>query len=135
MNQQLNYKNNTVTGIDYSCQINFKINLILILIFRVKICYIKVKIAMKFSISTSVKNHQFYKVKNKNKSKMSAQALQISVLHNRKDRSDQKVQKFENVIGQNMTVTCRDNFNEYLYNSSLHGLRYVGDRTITRLER
>lgn len=61
--------------------------------------------------------------------------MQISVLHNRKEKLDPKMQTIENEIAENLTVTCRENFNEYLYNSSLHGLRYVGDRTISRLER
>lgn len=61
--------------------------------------------------------------------------MQITVLHNRKDKIDPKVQKLESDIRENLTVTCRENFNEYLYNSSLHGLRYVGDRTISRWER
>lgn len=30
---------------------------------------------------------------------------------------------------------CRDSFHQYLMNSSLHGLKYVGDRMITRFER
>lgn len=61
--------------------------------------------------------------------------MQISVLHKRRDHLDSRMNKLENEIRDNLTVTCRENFNEYLYNSSLHGLRYVGDRTISRLER
>lgn len=30
---------------------------------------------------------------------------------------------------------CRENFNHYLVNTTLHGLKYVGDRKITRPER
>lgn len=32
-------------------------------------------------------------------------------------------------------TTCKDSFNHYLVNATLHGLKYVGDLTITRLER
>lgn len=61
--------------------------------------------------------------------------MQIGVLHNQKEKMNSKVQKLEKDNLRNLTVTCRGNFDDYLYNSSLHGLRYVGDRTISRCER
>lgn len=33
------------------------------------------------------------------------------------------------------TNTCSENTNQYLVNSTLHGLRYVGDRNISYFER
>lgn len=32
-------------------------------------------------------------------------------------------------------VTCRENFRQYLFNTTLHGLKYVGDNTISIIER
>lgn len=32
-------------------------------------------------------------------------------------------------------TTCQDNFKRFLSNSTLHGLKYVGDNTITLFER
>lgn len=60
---------------------------------------------------------------------------QISIIHNARDRPDAKLQKIEHDIKNNLKVMCGGNFNEYLYHSTLHGLKYVGDRTISRLER
>lgn len=65
---------------------------------------------------------------------MSEPETQMSAI-NKKDKIDSKLHKFEHDIKENLSVSCRDNFNEYLFNSTLHGLRYVGDRTITRVER
>lgn len=31
--------------------------------------------------------------------------------------------------------TCRENFRQYLINTTLHGLKYVGDNTISFFER
>lgn len=69
---------------------------------------------------------------------MSSSGLQISVINSNNDKNDKldsKIQKFESDIKKSLRVSCRENLNDYLLNSSLHGLRYVGDRTITRLER
>lgn len=38
-------------------------------------------------------------------------------------------------VKKNVRLTCQENFNQYLVNTTLHGLRYVGDRSITRFER
>lgn len=61
--------------------------------------------------------------------------MEVGVLNNRKNNIDEKVQKFEKNLEKSLTVSYRDNFNEYLRVSTLHGLRYVGDRTITLFER
>lgn len=60
---------------------------------------------------------------------------QNSTVQNRKDRLNSNLKKFEQEIKNSGRVSCRENFNDYLYNSTLHGLRYVGDRTISRFER
>lgn len=60
---------------------------------------------------------------------------QISVLHNRKDKVNSKMKKIEQEIKDTHAVDCRENLNEYLNDSTLHGLRYVGDRSISRFER
>lgn len=66
---------------------------------------------------------------------MSAPEVQISVLQNRKEKLSSRIRKFEDDIKRTLNVDCRENLNEYLFNSTLHGLRYVGDRTISRFER
>lgn len=33
------------------------------------------------------------------------------------------------------SVPCSENFNEYLQNTTLHGLKYVGDRSLSMFER
>lgn len=60
---------------------------------------------------------------------------QISIVHNNRHRIDSKLRNTEHDIEHNLKVNCRENFNEYLYHSTLHGLKYVGDRTISRFER
>lgn len=70
---------------------------------------------------------------------MSSADLRISVINHNNNKNDDKlnskIQKFESDIKKSLRVSCRENLNEYLFNSTLHGLRYVGDRTITRIER
>lgn len=60
---------------------------------------------------------------------------QLSAADNKRDKLDSKLNKLESAMKRDMGVNCRENLNEYLFNSTLHGLRYVGDRTITRVER
>lgn len=38
-------------------------------------------------------------------------------------------------VKKTFRLTCQENFNQYLVNTTLHGLRYVGDRSITLFER
>lgn len=65
--------------------------------------------------------------------KMSFSGMQMSIFHSKKDKTDPKLQKYKNDTEEN--INCRENFNEYLFSSTLHGLRYVGDRSISRVER
>lgn len=41
----------------------------------------------------------------------------------------------EKTLNSELKKTCNENFNQYLLNTTLHGLRYVGDRSITLFER
>lgn len=66
---------------------------------------------------------------------MSSPKLQMGFLRNKKENIDSKLQQFETDIKKNYHVSCRENLNEYLLSSSLHGLRYVGERRISRFER
>lgn len=77
------------------------------------------------------------KLNKHNPNKMSSSGFQINVIEPKNDREfDSKIQKFESDVNKDRdNSSYRDNFSEYLFNSTLHGLRYVGDRTISRLER
>lgn len=67
---------------------------------------------------------------------MSSSGFQINLIeHKNAKEFGSKIKKIENDVKKGLRVTYRDNFSEYLFNSTLHGLRYVGDRTISRLER
>lgn len=66
---------------------------------------------------------------------MSSSEFRVSVIENKNEKIDSKIENIENDIKKSLRVSCRTNLNEYLFNSTIHGLRYVGDRTITRLER
>lgn len=67
--------------------------------------------------------------------KMISSGTKINVNQSQKDKFDLRLRKFEKEYENSHHVNCRENLNEYLYNSTLHGLRYVGDRTISRFER
>lgn len=57
-------------------------------------------------------------------------------LHIQKRRFNLKLQSFgSNVTRKDLNVGCCQNFNDFLNYSTLHGLRYVGYRTISRCER
>lgn len=58
--------------------------------------------------------------------------IQVSVIRQRRgvtrmQRIDSGAKSFRN--------TCRENLRQYLVNTTLHGLKYVGDNTITLFER
>lgn len=38
-------------------------------------------------------------------------------------------------VNKTFRTTCQENFNQYLHKTTLHGLSYVGDRSITAFER
>lgn len=53
----------------------------------------------------------------------------------RPDRQNSRRRKIKKQIKDTLQVSCHDNLSEYLAHSTLHGLRYVGDRLISRFER
>ncbi|XP_031639663.1 pickpocket protein 28-like [Contarinia nasturtii] len=55
----------------------------------------------------------------------SPSGTQISVLSNPKNNLDAKFQNIERDIKKSLRVSCRDNLNEYLNNSTLHGFSRV----------
>lgn len=63
--------------------------------------------------------------------------MQMSIFHSKRDKIDPKLQRYKNDRSDDTeeNISCRENLNEYLFSSTLHGLRYVGDRTISRFER
>lgn len=67
--------------------------------------------------------------------KMSDLKPQMGFLRKKREKIDPNVEQFETDIRNSYQVSCRDNLNEYLHNSSLHGLQYCGDRRISRFER
>lgn len=36
---------------------------------------------------------------------------------------------------KNVRINCRENFTQYMSNTTLHGLRYVGDPSLSYIER
>lgn len=58
--------------------------------------------------------------------------LRNSIARKRKPISEQLL---ADDVKKTVRVTCQDNFHDYLVNTTLHGLRYVGDRSITPFER
>lgn len=52
---------------------------------------------------------------------------------NRKNKSNRN--SFQAEPRKSRFASCRANFHHFLQNTTLHGLKYIGDRTITRFER
>lgn len=61
--------------------------------------------------------------------------MKMGDIDNRKGKLDSKLRKINSEMETSMSVNCRENFSEYLSASTLHGLRYVGDRKISLCER
>lgn len=71
---------------------------------------------------------------------MFAPRPQGEILYRKKEKKDktdlnEDLRWFTNDVKQSILTRCRENFNQYLLNTTLHGLKYVGDRKITRFER
>lgn len=60
--------------------------------------------------------------------------MEINVI---RPRNRLKLPTFSRVDSGEQTckATCRQSFRQYLLNTTLHGLKYVGDNTITTVER
>lgn len=62
--------------------------------------------------------------------------LQLDILHKKREKLELQLKRFQDVAERRSSVdTCRTNCNQYLQNTTLHGLKYIGDRKISRLER
>lgn len=61
--------------------------------------------------------------------------LQVDVLHKKKNSSDLHYKHFQSDVKQSFLSRFRESCSQYLLSTTLHGLKYVGDRKITRLER
>lgn len=68
--------------------------------------------------------------------KMFEPRLRVDVLHTNKRKNDLHLKRLQNDgTRQSWQLRCREHFNQYLLNTTLHGLKYVGDRKCTRPER
>lgn len=60
--------------------------------------------------------------------------LQVGSVHKKRTKNEIQ-QNFVKKDSKKLVTTCQANIYQYLLNTTLHGLKYVGDRTITRFER
>lgn len=58
-----------------------------------------------------------------------------SIDRKKKENPEHSVLSIDSETKKRVALTCQENFNQYLINTTLHGLRYVGDRSITLFER
>lgn len=64
------------------------------------------------------------------------ESLPYTVVRYKKKQTENKIlPTIDDEVKKTFRITCRENFNQYLVNTTLHGLRYVGDRKITVFER
>lgn len=70
----------------------------------------------------------------KHRNKLFHSQIPNSVERKKEEHSDEKTLSIDDEI-KTVRITCQENFNQYLMNTTLHGLRYVGDRSITLFER
>lgn len=59
----------------------------------------------------------------------------LAELQKYRKRKDSDTKLIDDEVKETVSVTCRENFYQYLTNTTLHGLRYIGDQTLTVLER
>lgn len=71
--------------------------------------------------------------------KMFEPRLRVDALHMNKQKNDSQLRRLQlnhdGLPRQSWQLRCREHFNQYLLNTTLHGLKYVGDRKCTRPER
>lgn len=67
--------------------------------------------------------------------KMFQSESQYSVDRKKKGNPEHRILSIDSETKRQFALTCKENFNQYLINTTLHGLRYVGDRSITLFER
>lgn len=61
--------------------------------------------------------------------------LHVDTLHQRRGRNQSQQDSLLNENKRSYLGIFKENIHQYALNSSLHGLKYIGDRTITRFER
>lgn len=61
--------------------------------------------------------------------------LQLDVLEKKRGKLESQLKRFRNDERRPSIDTCRENCDQYLKNTTLHGLKYIGDKSISRLER
>lgn len=59
--------------------------------------------------------------------------MYINKIQSKPKKFKSKLLSFERESGEH--VSCRENFDKYLLNSTLHGLKYVGDSQLSLFER
>lgn len=69
------------------------------------------------------------------RSKMFRTESQIAFGRKKEEITANKPSSFGYEATRTVQITCKENFNQYLVNTTLHGLRYVGDRSISPFER
>lgn len=57
------------------------------------------------------------------------------VRYRKKPTEIKQLPTIDDDVKKTFRITCQENFNQYLVQGSLHGLKYIGDRTITLFER
>lgn len=67
--------------------------------------------------------------------KMLNRKLQINAFKKKKYKNVQRIQNDHIESKSSCSRSFKENIDQYLWNSTLHGLKYIGDRTITRFER
>lgn len=64
------------------------------------------------------------------------ETLPYTIVRYKKQHTENKLlPTIDDEVKKNFRITCQENFNQYLVNTTLHGLRYVGDRSIAVFER
>lgn len=61
--------------------------------------------------------------------------LHVDTLHQRRGRSQSQQDSLLHENNRSYLRIFKENLHQYAQNSSLHGLKYIGDRIITRFER
>lgn len=59
----------------------------------------------------------------------------LADLQKYRKRKESDAKLINDEVKETVSVTCRENFYQYLTNTTLHGLRYIGDKTLSILER
>lgn len=61
--------------------------------------------------------------------------LQVDVLTQKRAKNELQLRQIQDTAKRSIVASCGENCHQYLMNTTLHGLKYVGDKKITRFER